>query len=192
MTTPMRRSPLGGGLAAAIALVGAVVGVPTLAGCTPAPTPPPSVPVPVALAPIEVVAVGDVRQGATSDAELVIRITELESDSLPRGPGEFQLTLTDSAGSPDGVSFTGTSVVVAPGSLGATADLTSNDVLTIRVVDTDTFNVEQMTISGLRISASTTAPVGALALTIGACSGTLAGCGKDSVLPPPGTVVAGR
>lgn len=176
-----------GGSLLRLVLVAAVAAV---AACTPTPTPPPSVPAQVALAPLEVTAVGELRQGTTSDAELVIRITELESASLPRGRGAFQLTLTDSAGAPDGVSFTGTSVVIAPGSLGATADLTSNDVLTIRVMDTDTFNVEQMTITGLRISASTTAPVGALTLTIGACSGSLAGCSANSMLSSPGTVVA--
>ncbi len=167
-----------------------VVGIAAVAGCSPAPTTPPSVSVPVALAPLEVIGVGDVRQGPTSDADLVIRITELENDALTRGPGEIQVTMTDSTGAREHVSFTGTSAVVAPGSLGATVDLTSSNVLTIRVVDTDTFNVEQITISGLRLSASATAPLGALGLSIGACSGSLAGCATNSTLSPAGTVVA--
>lgn len=172
------------------AILVAVAAVALIGGCTPAPTPPPSSPPPIVFAPIEVVGVGDVLRGTTSDDEVVVRLTELEPDSLPRGAGAFELTLVDSAGRRDSASFTGTATVTAPGSLGATAVLTRNNVLTVEVVDTDTFNIEQMTIAGLRISASATAPVGPLTLTIDACSGSLAGCAATNALPSPGAVVA--
>jgi hypothetical protein len=160
------------------------------AGCGPSPTPPPSSPPPIVFAPVEVLGVGDVLRGATSDDELVVRLTELEPDSLPRGAGAFELTLVDSAGSSDSVSFTGTATLTAPGSLGVTAVLTRNNVLTVEVVDTDPFNIEQVTIAGLRVSPSVTAPVGPLTLTIDACSGSLAGCAATNTLASPGVVVA--
>lgn len=156
-----------------------------IVGCSPAPTPPP-----IVFAPVEVVGVGDILQGTTSDDELVVRLTELAPDSLPRGAGAFELTLVDSAGTSDSASFMGTAKLTAPGSLGVTAELTRINVLTVEVVDTDPFNIEQMTIAGLRIGASPTAPVGPLTLTIDACSGSLAGCAATNALASPGAVVA--
>lgn len=181
--TPASRPP-GAPYLAALAAVALIV------GCSPAPTPPPSPPPPIVFAPVEVVGVGDILPGTTSDDELVVRLTELESDSLPRGAGAFELTLVDSDGTSDTVSFTGTATLAAPGSLGVTAVLTRNNVLAVEVVDTDTFNIEQMTIAGLRISASATAPVGPLTFTIDACSGSLAGCAATNALASPGAVVA--
>ena len=160
-----------------------------IAGCNPAPTPaPPSAA--IALEPIEVIGVGNVQPGATSEGPVVIRVTELEPASIPRGPGVFELVLTDSAGGADAVSFWGSPTVAAPGSLGATAVLTRNNVLTVEIVDSDTFNIEQLTIEGLQLRASESAPAGALRLRVGACSGSLAGCTADPVLPSPGTVAA--
>ncbi|MEX1168914.1 MAG: hypothetical protein WEE50_02105 [Chloroflexota bacterium] len=172
----------------------AVIGVASVAlvaACSPAPTPPPPTRVPVALAPIEVMGVGEFRQGTTSADDLVIRFTELENDAIPRGPGAFELVLTDSAGTLDAVSFRGTPTLAAPGSLGVTATLTRSNVLTVQIVDSDTLNIEPVTIEGLALSARVSASTGPLVLTIGGCSGSLAGCASSDVLASPGTVVAG-
>lgn len=160
-----------------------------IAACNPAPTPSPA-PLPLSLAPIEVTGVGDLRQGTTSPDDLLIRVTELENDSILPGAGAFELVLTDNVGGQDAVVFTGTPTITAPGSLGATATLTRSNVLTIQIVDSDSFNIEQLTISGLSLSAAASAPVGALSLTIRGCTASLAGCAASGVLASPGTVVA--
>jgi hypothetical protein len=171
-------------------LVFALIAVVTfIAGCNPAPTPPPPSAA-IALEPIEVIGVGDVRPGATSESTIVIRVTELETASIPRGPGTFELVLSDSGGGGDAVSFWGAPTVVAPGSLGVTAVVTRSNVLTVEIVDSDTFNIEQLTIEGLQLRASESAPAGALGLRVGACSGSLAGCTADPDLASPGSVVA--
>lgn len=154
------------------------------------PEPPTPTPSPLSLAPIEVTGVGDLRQGTTSTDDLVIRLTELENDSILPGAGAFELVLADSAGGQDAVVFTGTPTITAPGSLGATARLTRRNVLTVEIVDSDSFNIEQVTIGGLRLSASASAPVGALTLTIGGCTASFAGCAASNVLASPGTVVS--
>jgi hypothetical protein len=159
-----------------------------IAACSPKPTPPP--PPPVALAPIEVVGVGDLEQGATSDEALVIRVTELEADSIAVGPGSFDLVLADSAGGLDTVVFTETAELTAPGSLGVTARLVRGNVLTVEIVDSDTFNVEQVTIRGLALSAAASTPPGPLTLTVDGCAGSLAGCTANDLLGSPGTIVA--
>lgn len=169
-------------------LIAAVAAV--LVACDPAPTPSPTAPAAVSLAPIEVTSVGEVRQGTTSTDDLLIRVTEVENDSILPGTGAFELVLTDSAGGEDAVVFTGTPSVTAPGSLGATASLTRSNVLTVQIVYSDSFNIEQMTIGGLRLSASASAPVGALDLTIGGCTAAFAGCAASNVLASPGSVVA--
>jgi hypothetical protein len=183
VTATIATRSLGRSLAVAVVAVVAVV------GCNSAPTPPPPTPVPIVFAPIEVTGIGEVRQGTASGDELVVRLTELEGDSLPAGPGAFELTLTDSAGGRDAVSFRGTPTLLGPGSLGATATLTRSNILTVQIVDTDTFNIEQLSIGGLRISAAATAPVGDLGLTIDACTRSLAGCAATNVLASPGSVV---
>ena len=158
-----------------------------IAACSP--TPPPS-PIPVAFAPIEVIGVGELAQGATSDEALVIRVTELEADAIPGGPGSFDLVLADSSGGLDDVVFTGTAELTAPGSLGVTARQVRGNVLTVEIVDSDTFNIEQMTISGLALSAASSAPPGRLSLTVAGCTGSLAGCAANTLLGSPGTIVA--
>jgi hypothetical protein len=170
-------------------LAAALAVVTLLAACTPAPTPRPATPPPVVFAPIEVIGIGDLAQGETSEESLVIRITEIEADSIPRGPGSFDLVLADSAGGTDEVVFTRAPELTAPGSLGVTARLSRSNVLTVEIVDSDTFNVEQVTIAGLAISAAASAPTGPLSLEIAACSGSLAGCAASDLLGSPATVV---
>jgi hypothetical protein len=85
--------------------------------------------------------------------------------------------------------FTRAPELTAPGSLGVSATLTRSNVLTVQIVDSDTFNVEQVTIGGLAISAAASAPAGPLSLAIAACTGSLAGCAASDLLGSPGTVV---
>lgn len=164
-----------------------------LAGCADNPTPPtppkPTRP-PVALAPVEVTGVGDVAQGGASEPDLVLQFTEISPASIAPGPGTFQVTLTDHLGLRETVSFTGTPSVSGPGSLGATATLTAGNVLTVGIVDSDTVNIEQMTITGLGISTAPTAALGSINAIIGPCAGSMAGCTATNVLASPGNVVA--
>jgi hypothetical protein len=159
-----------------------------VACCGPQPTPPPSSR--IALTPIELSGIGDLEQGATSGETLVIRVTENETDSILAGAGAFDLVLADRSGGSDQVVFTGTPQVTAPGSLGVTATLARGNVLAIEIVDSDTFNVEQVTIEGLALSAAASAPEGQLSLTVTNCSGSLAGCVADEMIGSPGTIVA--
>lgn len=163
-----------------------------IVGCTDGP--PPSLPSrpPVALAPVEVTGVGDLAQGGASGNELVLRLTETSPAAITAGSGSLQVTLTDHAGLPGTLAFTGTPSIEAPGSLGASATLSRPNVLTVSIVDSDTFNIEEMTITGLGIRASPSAAIGSINAVIGGCAGSLAGCTAANVLASPGSVVAAQ
>lgn len=173
-------------LGVALVLVGAAT-----VGCSDNSTLQPPTRPPVAFAPIELTGVGDVARASASGEDLVIRVTEASPAAIRSGPGSFQVTLTDHAGLPDSVSFTGTPTVIAPGSLGVIATLTRPNVLTVEIVDSDTINIEQMTIESLGIRASATAALGAVNAIVSGCAGSLAGCTATNVLPSPASVVAG-
>jgi hypothetical protein len=164
----------------------------SVVGCSNNPTPPPPTRPPVALGPVEVTGVGDVAQGGHSANELVLRFTEASPAAIRVGPGSFQVTLTDHAGLPDTLGFTGTPSIEAPGSLGASATLTRRNVLTVSIVDSDSFNIEPITITGLAIFATPTAALGSINAVISGCAGSLAGCTAANVLASPGSVVAAR
>ena len=119
----------------------------------------------------------------------MIRGTEQDADSILGAAGSFDLVLADSTGGSDQVVFTGSPRLTAPGSLGVTATLTRGTVLTVEVVDSDTFNVEQVTIEGLALSAAALAPLGPLRLTIANCEGSVAGCARAELVGTPGTIV---
>lgn len=161
-----------------------------LAGCNDSPPPPTPTRPPVAFAPVEVTGVGDIVQGEQSQPDLVLEFTETGPAAILRGPGSLQVTLTDHAGLPDPLQFTGVPVVAGPGSLGATATLNGGNLLTLDIVDSDLLNIELITISGLGILASTTAAIGAINAVVGGCAGSLAGCTVTNVLPSPGSIVA--
>jgi hypothetical protein len=161
-------------------------------GCTDNPPPPVPTRPPVALGPVEVTGVGDIAQGGASGNELVLQLTEAGIATIAAGTGSLQVTLTDHAGLPDTLRFTGTPSVVAPGSLGASAVLNGGNVLTISIVDSDRFNIEPIIITGLAISASPSAALGSINAVIGGCAGSLAGCVAANVLASPGSVVAAQ
>lgn len=161
-----------------------------LTACSPAPTPTPSPSPPVALLPPEITGVGAIPAGQTSLTGMSIRLTEAGADTILHGPGTIVITLTDANGATDTLSMTGAFEIVAPGSLGVTATLPASNVLLVEIVDSDTFNVEQVTISGLRLAVSPDAAPGDIRATITECTGSLAGCAADRELPSPGAVGA--
>ena len=135
--------------------------------------------------------VGTVARGATSDQTLVLQFTESDKDAIPRGPGSFRVILSDHAGDGSTVDFAGTPSIVAPGSLGALASITSPNVLWITIEDSDTYNVEQLTIKGLGIRASSTAAIGRVDAKLGEFSGSLAFGLEGEVVLSVASVVAG-
>jgi hypothetical protein len=172
-----------------LAIAGLLVG---MVGC--ADIPPPSLPTrpPVAFLPVELTGVGDVKLGGVSGNTLVLQFTEATPTAILAGPGSLQVTLTDGAGSSDTVGFTGTASLASPGSLGVSATLTRSNVLTVNIVDSDSMNIEPITITGLGISTGPTAALGPINAVIGGCSGSLAGCVASNVLASPGNVVAAQ
>jgi hypothetical protein len=190
-----------GALALAVVVAAAVLGPhsaepsPSVsATASPVTTPTPSVPPtpvagPVFAAP-GVVSVGLVPRGASSGMTLVLRFLEPSDAAIPNGAGSFRVTLTDQAGDGSTVAFVGTPVVGAPGSLGATAALTAPNVLMVRIVASDTLNVEPITISGLGIKASSTAAVGPVHAVLSGFTGSLASGSANDSLASPGSVVS--
>ena len=174
---------------ARLALGGASLAILVVA-CSTAPTPPPVTRPPVALATVAVTGVGNVARSGDSATDLVLQFTEVGNATITAGAGSLQVTLTDQAGLPGTITFIGSPAVLAPGSLGATAALTAPSVLTVSIVDSDTLNIEQMTITGLGIRAGSGAALGPINAVIGGCAGSLVGCTAANVLTSPGSVVA--
>lgn len=122
---------------------------------------------PIVSAAVVVTSAGAVPRGGTSTGTATFQFTESAAACFPAGasPGAIRVVITDSA-SGSTVHFSGTPVVTAPGSLGATAALStttvSNDTLTVNFAGSDTINIEQVTISGLKLSADAAAPIGAI------------------------------
>lgn len=150
---------------------------------------PTRIPGPVFVAP-DVVSVGLISRGASSDKTLVLQFVESSVDAIPDAAGSFQVTLADHAGDGSTVAFVGTPSVGAPGSLGATATLIAPNVLVVSIVASDIFNVEPITISGLGISASSTAGIGSVNAELDDFTGSLATGAARNVLASPGSVIA--
>lgn len=157
-------------------------------GPTPAPAPTPAAG-PVFVAP-DVVSVGLISRGASSGKTLVLQFLESSVDAIPDAPGSFTVTLADHAGDGSTVEFVGTPSLVAPDSLGSTAGLVAPNVLLVSIVASDTRNVELMTISGLGISASSTAAIGSVNAELDDFTGSLATGAARNVLASPGSVIA--
>ncbi len=151
---------------------------------TPTPTPPP------VFGDLGVTAVGNVPRGGASGTTLVLRFVELSVDAIPDAAGSLTVTLADSAGVGTTLGFTGTPSIDAPGSLGASAVLSAGNVLQISIIASDIYNIEPITVTGLAISASSSAALGPIDATLGAFTGSLAGGTASPVAGSPGTVVA--
>lgn len=163
---------------------------------TPPPTPPPvptqtATPAPV-FATVQVSGVGQIVQGRSSPETLVLQLTESSDAAIPDAPGSFWVTLTDHAGDGSTVAFGGAPVFAGPDSLGATAALVAPNILQISIVASDVHNVESIRITGLGISASSGAAVGAIHGELSHFTGSLAGGATSNVLASPGVVIAGQ
>jgi len=125
-----------------------------------------------------------VPRGGTSSGTATFTFTENTAACLPNVamPGALTVTINDIDGGD--VTFSGTPVVTAPGSLGATASVVGN-VLTINFAGSDVVNIEQVSVSGLKITAATTATAGAIAATLG---GTQTACFVGGTTTATGTL----
>lgn len=139
----------------------------------------------------DVVSVGLISRGANSANTLVLQFLESRANAIPHAAGSFRVTLADHAGDGSTVAFGGEPTVIAPGSLGATAAIVAPNVLMVAIVDSDSLNIELITIKGLGISISSTAATGPLNATLTDFEGSLATGAATKNLPSPGTVIAG-
>jgi hypothetical protein len=145
---------------------------------------------PSAFAATTVGSAGNVPVGGTSANNVSFTFTEQAINSIAtNASGSFTVTICDNAGvtveatpnlspvctAPGRVTFSGTpSVVGSTGSLGASASLIAPNVLQVSIGGSDTANIESIFISGLKITASSTAAAGAISATMGAFAGSLA------------------
>ena len=172
-----------------------VIAALVLAACTSTPTPRPTAAptaqltvAPPAFSTVTVTGVGTILRGGSSGPTLTLSFNEASIASIGRGPGSFEVTLTDSAGSATTVAFIGTpSAAKSPGSLGASGTASGN-LLTVRILDSDTVNVEPIIVTGLGIAASSTAAPGPIVATMRAFTGSLAGGAPSDLLASPGSV----
>jgi hypothetical protein len=117
---------------------------------------------PAALASIIATSAGPLAPGTTSTGTATIVLTETAKAALAT-TGTLTATITDSAAAAT-VTWTGTPVVSAPDSLGATVTLAGN-ALIIKITGHDDANIESISISGLKIKATSAAATGDVLLT---------------------------
>lgn len=142
MKNPTRRA-VSFGLAATL-----LAGLGTVAGAVPA------------LASTSVVSAGSVLPGGSSVGTASFTLTESSVGGFPDASGTLVVTIADSA-SGSTVHFSGTPVLSAPGSLGATVALgPSGTSFVVTTAGADIANIEPITVSGLRISADVGAATG--------------------------------
>ncbi len=112
-----------------------------------------------------VVSAGSVPRGGTSTGTVTITLTENSATCLAElvDPVASTITINDIDGGD--VTWSGTPVVSAPGSLDATATIAA-DVLTVDTDDSSDAVQEQIIITGLTIKAASTATPGAIAATL--------------------------
>jgi hypothetical protein len=140
---------------------------------------------------VEVRGVGQVHRGSSSVGTLALAFTETSDAAIPDGPGSFWATLTDASGDGATVAFEGAPVFAGPDSLGATVELVALNVLQISIAASDIRNVESIRVTGLGISATSTAALGAIHLELSHFTGSLAGGATGNALTSPGEVIAG-
>jgi hypothetical protein len=139
----------------------------------------------------DVIGVGPIPRGSASGRTLALRFLESGVDAIPDAAGSFLVTLTDQAGDGATLTFVGTPMVVAPGSLGASARLVGANVLQVSIRGSDPYNKELLTVRGLGIGASSRAALGAVHAEIGGFTGSLATGITPHSLASLGTVIAG-
>ena len=126
---------------------------------------------PAALAGTIVTSAGAVSPGGTSAGTASFMFSERTASSFPASGGTLTVTITDILGAST-VHFTGSPVLTAPGSLGASVAIASGgNSFTVTATASDVANPEIITVSNLSISADAGAAAGAIKATL---SGTLA------------------
>ncbi|HZV27103.1 MAG TPA: hypothetical protein VFG00_12535, partial [Acidothermaceae bacterium] len=131
---------------------------------------------PSALAAITVGNAGNVPQGGTSAANVSFTFQEQAANSIAtNASGSFTVTILPALPGTGTVSFSGTpSTAGSTGSLGASASVAGN-VLTVSIAGSDTNNVETIFVTGLTITASSNASLGAIRATMGGYTGSITG-----------------
>ncbi len=123
---------------------------------------------PAAFASTTVVSAGSIAAGSTSTGTASFTFTENTITSFT-GPGTLTVTILD-ANSQNTLTFSG-GVLAAPGSLGATLAVSGN-TFTVTTTGNDNNNIEQITVSGLKIAATTAAATGGIIATLTGTGGT--------------------
>ena len=143
---------------------------------------------PAAFASVTVGSAGNVPTGGTSASNVSFTFTEQAIASIAtNAAGSFTVTIAPAGGTTatSSVSFVGTpSTTGSTGSLGASASVAGN-VLTVSIAGSDTNNIESIFVTGLKISASSGASLGAITATMSAGTGSLAGA--PGIFQPGGT-----
>ena len=138
-----------------------------------------------ALASTSVTSAGNVLPGGTSAGTASFTLTENAIAGFSNAGGTLVVTITDRLGAST-VHFTGTPVRTAPGSLRATVALGSAGTsFIITTLGADDINMEQITVSGLRISADAGAAAGPIKASV---SGSLVGAILSTTATATGTV----
>jgi hypothetical protein len=103
---------------------------------------------------------------AANPASVQFIITESAQNAFPDGGGILTVTVKPASPGNGDLTLSGVPVFNAPGSLGLSLTV-SGDVLTIATKSADPINVEQITITGLEVSASGGASPDDIAVTLG-------------------------
>jgi len=123
---------------------------------------------PLVSAATSVTPVGNVPRGGSATG-LVYTFTESDAACLPNAAGSLTVVIADSASAAT-VSYTGTAVAAGPGSLGTITAAAAAQTLTVSWTASDPLNIESITVSGLGISATTAAALGAIKATLASAS----------------------
>ncbi|MEA2609370.1 MAG: hypothetical protein QOJ75_1613, partial [Chloroflexota bacterium] len=138
-----------------------------------------------ALASTSVTSAGSVQPGGISAGTASFTMTENAAAGFSNAGGTLVVTITDSLGAST-VHFTGTPLLSAPGSVRATVALGSAGTsVVVTTLGADDVNVEQITVSGLRISADAGAAAGPIKASVG---GSLVGGILSTTATATGTI----
>ncbi len=128
---------------------------------------------PAALASVSLTGAGVVAQGTTSAGTATILFTENSASALG-ATGYLYVDIAPAAPGAGTVSWAGTPVISAPDSLGASVSISGSvtgNRLSIRILGYDNANVETISITGLKVKASSTASPGAVVATLSDSTG---------------------
>lgn len=141
---------------------------------------------PLASASVSVTSAGAVPRGGTSSGTASFTFTENSGTCFTNAvqPTALVVTILDSASAAT-VSFSGTPTVTGPGSIGATASVSGNTLTVAFAGATPLGSPEVVTVSGLKISATTAAASGAIQANL---TGTESGCVLPGTATATGTL----